>query len=165
MINGNKEEINQIIKKLLNSVSATDKPPIILTSKDLDMIIDYTYYTLKMNINLQKLRNNHYQNHIITQPLKKSSISTPTELTQKTLIEVKPPNGDININDNDLDNYIKQAEKYILTINRKTIDSLEKEQQLNINELLSQLPSTNKKDNIIDETKLLLNIEKNKILM
>ena len=165
MINGNKEEINQIIKKLLNSVSATDKPPIILTSKDLDMIIDYTYYTLKMNINLQKLRNNHYQNHIITQPLKKSSISTPTELTQKTLIEVKPPNGDININDNDLDNYIKQAEKYILTINRKTIDSLEKEQQLNINELLSQLPSTNKKDNIIDETKLLLNIEKNKNIL
>jgi hypothetical protein len=129
------------------------------------MIIDYTYYTLKMNINLKQLKNNYYQNHIITPPNKKSPISTPSEVTQKNLIEINQRSNEININDNDLDNYIKQAEKYILTINRKTIDSLEKEQKLNINELLAQLPSVNK-NNIIDENNLILsNFEKDKNIL
>ena len=165
MKNVTQNDINQAIKNILNSVSAKDKPPIILSPKDLDMIIDYTYYTLKMNINLKQLKNNYYQNHIITPPNKKSPISTPSEVTQKNLIEINQRNNEININDNDLDNYIKQAEKYILTINRKTIDSLEKEQKLNINELLAQLPSVNK-NNIIDENNLILsNFEKDKDIL
>ena len=164
MINEISEEINQLIKKILNSVSANDKPPIILTSKDLDMIIDYTYYTLKMNINLKKLKNNYYQSKPLISSIKKSPNSTPSDITQKSLIEVKPNNEDINITDNDLDNYIKQAEKYILTINRKTIDSLEKEQRLNINELLLQIPLVNN-NNLIDEKNLyILNNETKNIL-
>ena len=38
-----------------------------------------------------------------------------------------------NINDNNLNNYIKQAEKYISALNKKTLDTLEKEEKLNIN--------------------------------
>ena len=163
MINGAQDEINQIIKKILNSVSPTDKPPIILSSKDLDMIIDYTYYTIKMNINLQKLKNNYYQNYTDKSPRKKSFVSIPSDPNQtNNLLELKKESSEININDNDLDNYIKQAEKYILTINRKTIDSLEKEQQLNINELLSQLPTINKKNTIIAEKNIMSNSESNK---
>ena len=165
MIKGIQEDINQIIEKLLKSVTATDKPPILLSPEDLDMIIDYTYYTLKLNINIKNLKNTYYKRYINYIPNKKSKISTLSEETQKDLIEIKPPSNDINIKDNDLDNYIKQAERYILTINRKTIDSLEKEQQFNINELLSQLPPINKNNNNINEANLLLDIEKTKHIL
>ena len=153
MINQKQDEINLIINKLLKNVNANEKPPIILSPKDLDMIIDYTYYSLKMKMNISK--NSLYQINLAEQNNKKSQISSPSEITQNNLIEVKPTSTEININDNDLDNYIKQAEKYILTINRKTIDSLEKEQQLNINELLSQISNIQNNHNIIDENNLL----------
>ena len=166
MKNGEQDDINKIIKKPLNSVKSNDKPPIILSSKDLDMIIDYTYYTVKMNIDIKRLKNNYYQSQIIPKSLKKSQISTQSEETQKNLAELlKKGSNDINISDNDLDNYIKQAEKYILTINRKTIDSLEKEQQLNINELLTQLPSISKKNTLTDENILLAHLEANKNIL
>ena len=153
MINQKQDEINLIINKLLKNVNANEKPPIILSPKDLDMIIDYTYYSLKMKMNISK--NSLYQINLAEQNNKKSQISSPSEITQNNLIEVKPTSSEININDNDLDNYIKQAEKYILTINRKTIDSLEKEQQLNINELLSQISNIQNNNNNIDENNLL----------
>ena len=157
MSNEKQDEIDQMIKKVLKGVNANDKPPIILSDKDLDMIIDYTYYTLKMNINLNKINNNnYYQSKTVTQSLKKSQVSTPSETTQTNLIEIDPEKNNINITDNDLDKYIKQAEKYILTINRKTVDSLEKDQQLNINELLLHLPPINNKNNNINENTLLI---------
>ena len=157
MTNEKQDEIDQMIKKVLKGVNANDKPPIILSDKDLDMIIDYTYYTLKMNINLNKINNNnYYQTKTVTQSLKKSQVSTPSETTQTNLIEIDPEKNNINITDNDLDKYIKQAEKYILTINRKTVDSLEKDQQLNINELLLHLPPINSKNNNINENTLLI---------
>ena len=157
MTNEKQDEIDKMIKKVLKGVNANDKPPIILSDKDLDMIIDYTYYTLKMNINLNKINNNnYYQSKTVTQSLKKSQVSTPSETTQTNLIEIDPEKNNINITDNDLDKYIKQAEKYILTINRKTVDSLEKDQQLNINELLLHLPPINSKNNNINENTLLI---------
>ena len=163
MKNEMQEEINQIIKKLLKSVKPNEKPPIILTPKDIDMIIDYTYYTLKMNINLKRLKNSLNQSYMRTLPHKKSTASTPSE-TQKNLIEVKGSKEDIT--ENDLDNYIKQAEKYILTINRKTIDSLEKEEKLDINEFLSQLNSIKKTHSIKNvNVYLLSNNEKKENIM
>ena len=163
MKNEMQEEINQIIKKLLKSVKPNEKPPIILTPKDIDMIIDYTYYTLKMNINLKILKNSLNQTYMRTLPHKKSTASTPSE-TQKNLIEVKGSKEDIT--ENDLDNYIKQAEKYILTINRKTIDSLEKEEKLDINEFLSQLNSIKKTHSIKNvNVYLLSNNEKKENIM
>ena len=166
MKNGEQDDINEIIKKLLNSVNANDKPPIILSSKDLDMIIDYTYYTIKMNIDIKRLKNDYFQSKIIPKSLNKSQISIPSEDTQPNLVElIKRGNNDINISDKDLDNYIKQAEKYILTINRKTIDSLEKEQQLNINELITQLPSISKKNTLTEENILASHLEINKNIL
>ena len=46
MNNESKDEINQIIFKLLSNVNPNEKPPIILSSQDIDMIIDSTYYSL-----------------------------------------------------------------------------------------------------------------------
>ena len=159
MKNELQEEINQIIKKLLKNVRPNEKPPIILTPKDLDMIIDYTYYSLKLNINLKRLKNSFNQSHMKNQARKKSTASTPSE-TQNTIIEVKSLKEDIT--DNDLDNYIKQAEKYILTINRKTMDSLEKEEKLDINELLSQLPSISKTHTLKNSNILFSSVNENK---
>ena len=121
MNNDNKDEINQIVKKILSEVNPNEKAPIILSSQDIDMIIDSTYYSLKMNL----FPKNNFQNF-------SSSELSKTNLNISELI---------NINDNDINNYIKQAEKYISAINKKTLDTLEKEEKLNINELISQFPS------------------------
>ena len=121
MINENKDEINQIVQKILSEVNPNEKAPIILSSQDIDMIIDSTYYSLKMNL----FSKNNFQDF------------SSSEL-QKTLLNSSEL---LNINDKEINNYIKQAEKYISAINKKTLDTLEKEEKLNINELISQIPS------------------------
>ena len=122
MQNEKQNEINEIIQKILSNLNPNEKPPIVLSSQDLDMIIDSTYYSLKMNLSsdnlFQKLSSDE------------TSLLGINSIAQKN---------NINDNDNDLDNYIRQAEKYISAINQKTLDTLQKEEKLNINELLSQI--------------------------
>ena len=124
------EEINKIILKILSNVKPNEKPPILLSPQDLDMIIDSSYYSLKMDYNPIK----NFQNH------------SPTEISIKDLNLLNQKNK----NNTELNNYIKQAEKYISALNQKTLDTLEKEEKLNINELLTNIPSeiNNKNQNI-----------------
>ena len=144
MFNENQDEINQMILKILSNVKPNEKPPIILSSQDLDMIIDSSYYSLKLNLDLKNILSQN-NNSIYSSPHSLSGIS------QKNFSEKKLLNADgINITDADVNNYIKQAEKYISAINKKTLDSLEKEEKLNINELLTQMPSISIQTNIND---------------
>ena len=130
MNNDEKDEINQMIQKILSEVNPSEKAPIILSSQDIDMIIDSTYYSLKMNLNTY----NNFQN-FSSSDLQNININASSLLS--------------NINDNDINisNYIKQAEKYISAINKKTLDTLKKEEKLNINDLISQIPSELNKPN------------------
>ena len=91
MNNESKDEINQIIFKLLSNVNPNEKPPIILSSQDIDMIIDSTYYSLKMNLNPKNL----FQDF------------SPNEISKTELNSIKQN----AINYNEINNYIKQAEK------------------------------------------------------
>ena len=148
MNNESKDEINQIIFKLLSNVNPNEKPPIILSSQDIDMIIDSTYYSLKMNLNPKNLFQDFSSNEISKTDL--------NSIKQNT------------INDNEINNYIKQAEKYISAINKKTLATLEKEEKLNINELLSQIPLDNtnnqNNNNLSQLNNNTINIDKNKII-
>ena len=138
------DEISQIIITLLKTIKPNEKPPIILSSQDLDMIIDSSYYSLKLNLDLKNILSQN-NNSIYSSPHSLSGIS------QKNFSEKKLLNPDgINITDAEVNNYIKQAEKYISAINKKTLDSLEKEEKLNINELLTQMPSISIQTNIND---------------
>ena len=139
-------EINQIIQKILSNTNLNEKPPIILSSQDLDMIIDSTYYSLKMDLNQKKLSKKY----------------SSQELSSFGINSIEQKN---NMNDNDLNNYIEQAEKYISAINQKTLDTLQKEEKLNINELLSQIPiDKNNKSNNNIISPLDNDINNNKIL-
>ena len=148
MNNESKDEINQIIFKLLSNVNPNEKPPIILSSQDIDMIIDSTYYSLKMNLNPKNLFQDFSSN----------------EISKTDLNSIKQN----AINDNEINNYIKQAEKYISAINKKTLATLEKEEKLNINELLSQIPLDNtnnqNNNNLSPLNNNNININKNKII-
>ena len=156
----NNSDISQVIKIILSNVKIDDRPPILLSTKDIDMIIDGSYYSIKMNI----IKNgNSSNNHINIStndniPLTKAKTEIKPEITNKINFS-ELPEKNISINDTDLDKYIKQAENYISNINIKTRNSIENEQNLNIEELLTQIPSSTNLNNI--NAKIEINNTKN----
>ena len=155
-------DISQMLKIILSNVKIEDRPPILLSIKDIDMIIDGSYYSIKMNINRNKNNSNNNHINISTKDinlLKNSKIQTKSEINNKINFSDLPEKN-ISINDTDLDKYIKQAENYISNINIKTKNYIENEENLNISELLTQIPnSTNFNNNI--NTNIEINIPKN----